>query len=213
MSQTSLPPAIDPDYLALLDSDRISGRTRQIMEERAQTSDADYAPRHLSGEAYKTLVALSARVLPQKSVLDDASVNLAARIDTRLGTAGDGWRFATLPPDLEAYEYALTGLDAYASNSRGQSFAALDPAMQDELVSMMAEGTLATGKLDATQMRAWFADLRADCVQIFISHPAVQAQLGIDAIFNGGDGFFQGFAEMGEGVEESWEPAAKGIAP
>ena len=212
MSQTSLPPAIDPDYLALLDSDRISGRTRQIMEERAQTSDADYTPRILSGSAYETLGALTARVLPQKAVLNDASINLAARIDARLGTAGDGWRFATLPPDREAYEWALIGLDDHARSTQGKSFAALDIATQDNLVHSIAEGALATDRLDATQMRAWFADLRADCVQIFISHPAVQAQLGIDAVFNGGDGFFQGFSEMGEGVEEDWEPREKGGA-
>ncbi|MDR6183289.1 gluconate 2-dehydrogenase subunit 3 family protein [Asaia bogorensis] len=210
MSQTSLPPAIDPDYLALLDSDRISGRTRQIMEERAQTSDANYVPRHLSASAYETLVALTARVLPQQSVLSDASINLAARIDTRLGTPGDGWRFATLPPDQEAYEQALSGLDVHARSSKGKAFAALGAAEQDQVIHAMAEGALDTAQLDATQMRAWFADLRADCVQIFISHPAVQAQLGIDAIFNGGDGFFQGFSEMGEGVEEAWEPAQKG---
>ncbi|MFC0500286.1 gluconate 2-dehydrogenase subunit 3 family protein [Asaia krungthepensis] len=213
MSQTSLPPAIDPDYLALLDSDRISGRTRQIMEERAQTSDADYKPRHLSPEAHNVLVALTSRVLPQGAVLSDASINLAARIDARLGTAGDGWRFASLPPDREAYELALTGLDTQARQNTGKGFDALAPGDQDSMIHTMAEGGLATEKLDATQMRAWFADLRADCVQIFISHPAVQAQLGIDAIFNGGDGFFQGFSAMGEGVEESWEPAAKGIRP
>lgn len=69
MSQTSLPPAIDQDYLALLDSDRISGRTRQVMEERAQTSDAGYTPRQLSQSAYDVLGALAARVLPQTAIL------------------------------------------------------------------------------------------------------------------------------------------------
>ncbi|WP_025841650.1 gluconate 2-dehydrogenase subunit 3 family protein [Asaia platycodi] len=209
MSQTSLPPAIDPDYLALLDSDRISGRTRQVMEERAQTSDAGYMPRHLSQQAYNVLGALAARVLPQAAILPDATVNIAARIDARLGSAGDGWRFATLPPDLEAYERALTGLDAQAKQRHGVCFAELTVALQNDLVHDMAEGALTVETLDATQMRAWFADLRADCVQIFISHPAVQAQLGIDAIFNGGDGLFQGFSAMGEGVSESWEPAVK----
>jgi len=213
MSQTSLPPAIEPDYLALLDSDRISGRTRQIMEERAQTSDAGYTPRHLSPQAYETLSALTARVLPQASILSDACVNLAARIDARFGTPGDGWRFAILPSDAEAYEQALTGLDAESRTREGLGFAALDTARQDGLVGAMAEGELATGKLDGTQMRAWFADLRADCVQIFMSHPAVQAQLGIDAIFNGGDGVFQGFSAMGEGVNEPWEPEIRGAHP
>ncbi|NVN25461.1 gluconate 2-dehydrogenase subunit 3 family protein [Asaia siamensis] len=209
MSQTSLPPAIDPDYLALLDSDRISGRTRQVMEERAQTSDAGYKPRHLSQIAYDVLGALSARVLPQAAILPDATINIAARIDSRLGSAGDGWRFASLPPDIEAYELALTGIDTAARQRHGAGFTGLDAELQDSLVHTMAEGALSTESLDATQMRAWFADLRADCVQIFISHPAVQAQLGIDAVFNGGDGVFQGFSAMGEGVSEAWEPEVK----
>ncbi|WP_025885884.1 gluconate 2-dehydrogenase subunit 3 family protein [Asaia prunellae] len=199
MSQTSLPPAIDQDYLALLDSDRISGRTRQVMEERAQTSDAGYTPRQLSQSAYDVLGALAARVLPQTAILPDATINIAARIDARLGTPGDGWRFATLPPDTEAYEQALNGLDSQARQRYGTRFSALDAGLQDSLVHAMAEGALETDRLDGTQMRSWFADLRADCVQIFISHPAVQAQLGIDAVFNGGDGVFQGFS--------AWEKA------
>ncbi|GAB6855768.1 gluconate 2-dehydrogenase subunit 3 family protein [Asaia astilbis] len=209
MSQSSQPPAIEPDYLALLDSDRISGRTRQVMEERAQTSDADYKPRHLSPTAYEVLIALATRVLPQSSVLPEATINLAARIDARLGTPGDGWRFATLPPDREAYELALTGIDKQAQHRDGSAFKDLSPEQQDALIHVMADGELATDSLDATQMQSWFGDLRADCVQIFISHPAVQAQLGIDAVFNGGDGVFQGFVKMGEGVSEDWEPAGK----
>ncbi|GBQ13248.1 gluconate 2-dehydrogenase subunit 3 family protein [Swaminathania salitolerans] len=212
MSQTSLPPRIAPDYLALLDSDRISGRTRQIMEERAQTNDAPYHPQHLTRSAYDVLVALTECVLPQEAILGDEAINLPARIDTRLGTAGDGWRFAALPPDREAYERALTGLDGVSDARYGTAFCRLDPTDRETLVQALAEGALGTETLDGDQMRAWFADLRADCVQSFMSHPAVQARLGIDAVFNGGDAIFQGFSAMGEGVSEAWEPEPE-VAP
>lgn len=203
-------PRIDPCFQTLLESDRVSARTRDAMAERARADAPDARPEHLSPKALEVLRAVVNRVLPQESVLGEARIDLALRIDRRFGTQGDGWRFAILPPDPQAYEQALTSLDLVARARFSRAYAALDSAAQDAILHAVDDGICEGGTLDAAQMKAWFGDLRADCVQLFISHPAVQGELGIDAVMNGGDAVFQGFSRMGAGVREDWEPLRKG---
>lgn len=211
MTDTTPPaPQIDADFLEILNSDRVSERTRAIMAARAKADDPDYAPRYFSPEAFAVLQALFARVLPQEAVLGAARIDLVARLDQRLSGPGDGWRFAFLPSDAEAYRQGLSILNGAAQARFGHDFAAISEARQDELLHAIDAGALEAKAWNAQQLSAWFSDVRADAVQLFISHPAVQGRLGISAIANGGDGFFQGFTAMGEGVREAWEPVRAG---
>ncbi|XAO71187.1 MAG: hypothetical protein AAYR33_09490 [Acetobacteraceae bacterium] len=72
-----------------------------------------------------------------------------------------------------------------------------DVEMIQVLLNEVEAAAIATEDFSEDYLRQWFSDLCADCVQIFISHPSVQVQLGIDAVFNGRDGPFQGFEVMG----------------
>lgn len=200
-------PVINSAFEAVLNSDHVSQRTRDIMFRRAQPDDPAYAPVHMSRDALTLLRALLERVLPQAPILDASRIDIAARIDQRLGQPGDGWRFAALPPDPEAYRHALETLDNAAFKRFRKSFVGLTDMEQDDLIEAMALKTLIADGMTAEQMALWFSDLRADAVQLFISHPAVQGALGIDAVANGGDRIFQGFSAIGEGAHEDWEPA------
>lgn len=193
-------------YEQLLKSDRISARTRDVLEARAAFKDHPYRPRHLSDRAFTILKALTAVVLPQQPILGRKALNLAARIDARLGGPGDGWRFAHLPPDRQAYELALCGLDDVCQKKLGVLLQDADIETIQVLLNEVEAAAIATEDLTEDHLRQWFSDLCADCVQIFISHPSVQAQLGLDAVFNGGDGPFQGFEVMGAEGSASWEP-------
>ena len=64
--------------------------------QRAEPDDPAYQPRALDPVGLAILRAACARVLPQES---GGTIDFAARIDARLASgAGDGWRFARLPP-------------------------------------------------------------------------------------------------------------------
>jgi len=202
-------PAIDPAFAALLASGHVSQRTREVMEQRAKPDFQTYAPKALTPEALAILRAATLRVLPQEGVFDTDPIDLAARIDIRLATTGDGWRFAELPPDAQAYEQALHTLDRAAMARNGVPFVVVDAAAQDDLLTRASDGTLQAEGLSAAQMQLWFTDLRADCVQTFITHPATMGRLGIDSIANGGDPVHQGFAHIGLGQRTDWEPTGR----
>jgi hypothetical protein len=205
-------PRIDPDYLALIQSDRVSSRTRECLMDRATADDPAYEPAAMSLSMLATLRAVVARVLPQP---DSDPIDLGARIDALLASGtGDGWRFADLPPDGPAYRAALATLDDLSRALHDCAFAALDHARQDAMLALIADGAVTpaarVGLLDAAQMKLWFEDLRSDAVRLFVAHPATLARLGYSGIAYGGDGDAkQGFRHVGAGERESWEPGPK----
>jgi pimeloyl-ACP methyl ester carboxylesterase len=208
------PARVPADYAALIASDRVNPRLRAALAERAEPDDPGYAPAALDPVELALLRAVVARVLPE------AGFDIAARLDARLaGGAGDGWRFARLPPDTQAYRAGLRSLDA-AARDAGAPFLARDGAGRDALLRAAQEGRLAVPeaadpRLDTEQMVLWFEDLRADAVRAYLAHPATLARLGFSGIGAGGTGArdadglargLPGFVRTGRNDPEPWEP-------
>ncbi|RYF33959.1 MAG: alpha/beta fold hydrolase [Comamonadaceae bacterium] len=188
-------PAIPAPFVALIASDRVSRRVRAALAVRAIADDVDYAPRVLSPRQLETLRAVAERVVPQGV----PSIDLAARVDAQLAAGkADGWRFANMPQDREAYEMALDGL---------AEFAGLTEPAQHAWLIRMADGEFEGSAFSAGQMQRWFEDLRADLVRHWTAHPATMARIGFDGFANGGDGpRKQGFERLAANEREPWEP-------
>lgn len=199
-------PAIPDDYAALIRSERVNVRLREALLERARADDPAYQPQALDPVGLAILRAACARVLPQEG---PGAIDLAARIDARLANgAGDGWRFAKLPPDPQAYGLALRTLDAAARARHGAPFVTLEADAQDALLGSLEDGAVA-GALDAEQMGLWFEDLRADVARTYLAHPVALARMGFSGIGAGGDTEpLPGFHAVGIGQREPWEPHA-----
>ncbi len=216
----SVDPDLDPDYHALIASERVSARTREILLERNRPDDPFGSPSALTAEAFEVLRAVVDRVVPQP---DERRIAIATRIDKMLASGqGDGWRFALLPPDAAAYRIALRTLQKAARAAQGCDFTALDGRHQDALLEQAAAGHLVVTDahpdeplFSAQQMKLWFEDLRGDAVKIYVSHPATLARMGYSGIANGGDGERkQGFVLLAAGAREAWEPEARsGVSP
>ena len=204
-TSTKTPEAVPADFARLLASDRVSVRTRAILLDRALPDDPDYASRVFSKDQFATLRSLIDRVLPQDAPL----IDLAARIDTALADGpGDGWRFAELPVDVDAYRRGLDTLDVLTD----ARFTKLAPDEQDAWLTRCAEGSAGiedvVDRLTPNQMQLWFDDVRADAARTWLSHPATMARIGYDGIANGGDGQrLQGFQQTHADNFENWEPA------
>ncbi|WP_264048155.1 alpha/beta hydrolase [Methylobacterium flocculans] len=199
-------PVIPEAYAALIRSERVNARLRTALLQRAQPDDSAYQPRALDPVGLAILRAACARVLPQDGA---GFIDLAARIDARLASGtGDGWRFAKLPPDPEAYRLALRTLDDAARSTHGRPFVVLDADAQDAVLGSLDDGAVA-GALDAEQMGLWFEDLRADVARTYLAHPAALARIGFSGIGAGGDTDpLPGFHAVGIGRREPWEPQA-----
>ena len=197
------PPAVDPAYAALIDGPRVTARLRDALHARGRRDDPSYAPRVLDAAGLDTLRAVVAQVLP------GCGVDHAARLDADLAAgAGDGWRFAGLPPDPHALRAAVRTLDHLAGG-----FAAQDGSVQHALLERVAAGEGGArghlqGHLDGAQMRHWFRDLCAALARRHAAHPATLARMGYSGIGIGGDAERPGFRDVGQ--REAWEPVAAG---
>lgn len=197
-------PTLPQAYADLIRSERVNGRLREALLARAEADDPAYQPRALDPVGLSILRAACDRVLPQDG---PDRIDLAARIDARLASgAGDGWRFAKLPPDAEAYSLALRTLDAAARAAHAKPFVVLDAKEQDALLESLETGTV-SGDLDAEQMGFWFEDLRADVARTYLAHPLALARMDFSGIGAGGDTDpLPGFRDIGIGQREAWEP-------
>lgn len=188
-------PAVPKAFVRLMASARVSRRMRAALAARALADDTDYAPGVLSCLQLQTLRAVAACVLPQTG----PPIDLAARIDAQLAAGrDDGWRFADMPADREAYAIALNSL---------AGFGALAEHDQHVRLTQLANGEFNLAVLSAQQMNRWFEDLRADLVRLWVAHPATMARIGFDGFANGGDSQRkQGFERLAADERESWEP-------
>jgi len=201
-----------PDaYGALIDSSRVNTRLRDTLHARAAYHGRAYHPSALDAVELSILRGLVDRILPEETGFHK---DIGDRIEARLaGGTGDGWRFAELPPDTQAYSAALRIVDAAARAAHEVGFVALADEAKDALIVALATGRLpiAEGAFDGGEMAKWFEDLRSDAVRTYLAHPAALARLGFSGIGAGGDDVsdLPGFSEMRVGVREPWEPAAE----
>ncbi|WP_019995300.1 gluconate 2-dehydrogenase subunit 3 family protein [Aureimonas ureilytica] len=201
----------------LVPADRVSGRLREALAERAEIDDISGAPRSMSSVQIEALRAMLARVLPAAG---DYGMDLALRLDRMMDEQdGNGWRYEALPTDPEAYKAGLDTLDAIAQASNGRRFADLSGEEQDSLLdaiqtTQVVAPTVAA-PFDAEQMALWFEEVRSDAVRHYVAHPAIMARIGYSGFANGGragEGF-AGFREIGIDRRESWEPQPVGTTP
>ena len=182
----------------LIRSARVSEQTREVLLSRMAADDPGYEPRALTSQELDTLRSVMGRVVPQS--MGVAEIDLAARLDKKLAEAkGNGWRYASLPRDFEAYQIGLGMLDEFAMKLSAVPFARLQAAAQDSLLEAIATGRLRSEKLD---LERWFEDVRADATQIYVSHPRTLARMGYSGIADDPKGFVQ----IGMGEREAWEP-------
>jgi pimeloyl-ACP methyl ester carboxylesterase len=193
--------ALPAHFASLLASDRVSRRTRAAMLDRTRAATPGSV---WTTEEQATVAALVARVLHDPG---DEAV-LANRILAGIADgAGDGWRFAALPPDREAWRRGLATLTMAAGG-----FATLHPDAQTQLLERVDGGEVGrtddTTQLSPGQMVLWFEDVRAETVRVWMSLPATMAAIGYDGFAVGGDGRRkQGYTRTSADDPEAWQQA------
>ena len=198
-SRAGLGPAVPGATASTIASSHTSARTRAALAGRALADAPDYSPQALTGPQLGVLRAVADRVVPQ----DGPPLDLAARVDAQLAAGpGNGWRFADLPADVEAYRAALDALADLPD---------MTAVEQDALLTRVADGEGPNvPALAADQLAHWFEDACDDLVQAWLAHPASLAKVGFDGYANGGDGLrLQGFTLLRPGTREAWEPIGK----
>ena len=197
-----------PQFGALVSSDQVSPQTREVMHQRmVRSQDWNHQPAVFSKAELLPLRVLAARVVP------DAGFDLAACIDRQLEAGdGDGWRFAVLPPDLEAWHKGLLSLDLAATRAHGVPFLSLFPDQQDKILRDAADGKVGRGLLGAlhlgeatdaytaAEMQRWFSDVRAEFTRLYIGDPRTMQRIGYTGFADD-----LGFTQITIGATEEFE--------
>ena len=172
--------APSPDWptgwaLPLIESPETTEPTRRAL--LARLVAAPDSPQFFDADAYETFAAACARLVPSTDLSDQ--IDVAAAIDRRLADgAGDGWRYAALPPDGEAFRRGVSALDAAAEQAHAERFCDLGPARQDAILADAQHARAAFAHLDGFDARLWFSDWLTEAAGLFFGHPLAQQNIG-----------------------------------
>ena len=151
-----------------------------------------------TGVEQATAEALCDQLLAQH---EEPRIPVAALIDVRLATGEtDGWHYADMPEDAEAWRQTLAFLDNDAKRQGGTSFPQLGQQQQAALVQEVQEldGQSWHG-LPATHV--WSLWTRYACTA-FYSHPWAWNEIGFP-----GPAYPRGYKNMGLDAREKFEVA------
>jgi hypothetical protein len=190
-----------PDYDILEQADHWDSVTREMVLARVENVPPIrfFTP----GEA-ATLGALADRLTAQDS---EPRIPVINYVDEKYEKGDlDGFQFADMPDDRDAWRLVARGLDEQAARRTGAaSFAAA--AIEDQLaiVSDFAEGNLSEGAWEQLSVKHAFSLVMRVVLSCFYSHPWAWNEIGF-----GGPAYPRGYSRFGSpqlqnAERETWE--------
>ncbi len=160
----------------VLPTDHVSQPTRRVLEHRL-AAGVKNSPEFLSPAAFATLRAVCDRLVPQDDLPE--RVDIAGQIDQRLANgASDGWRYAVMPPDREAWIVSLAAIDETSYSRFSQSFIDLELHQKDALLRDIQAGEVSGAAWRMLQPARAFEDILTEAVETFYASPIAQEDIG-----------------------------------
>ena len=187
------------DVLAKRRTPSWNEKTREVVNHRLAVP---HEPRFLSPELFAVLEAACRRIIPQP--VDRPPVPLAAYVDTKLyENKLDGYRYAQMPEQGQAYTRGLAGLEEAAQAQHRSAFASLGAEAQDAILSLAQEDKLSGGAWGGMPSKMFFEHrLMLDTVSAYYAHPTAWSEIGF-----GGPASPRGYVRMGLDRRDPWEAA------
>ena len=173
--------------------------TREVIERRLAVPRE---PRFFNAAEWETLGAVCARIMPQPAGREP--VPLPAYVDAKITEKHlDGYRYAPLPPQGEAWRRGLAALDQEALDAHGARFHTLDGGAQDGLLRRMQAGELTCAAWGGMPCKPFFEHrVIADITHAYYAHPVSWNELGF-----GGPASPRGYVRMQLDRRDPWEAA------
>ncbi len=173
--------------------------TREVIQARLAVPRE---PRFFSADEWQTLGAVCARIMPQQP--DQPQIPLPAYVDAKITEKHlDGYRYAELPEQGEAWRRGLAALDQEARAAHGGRFHTLSSDVQDALLRRMQAGELTSDAWQGMPCKPFFEHrVIADITHAYYAHPTAWNQIGF-----GGPASPRGYVRMGMDRRDPWEAA------
>jgi hypothetical protein len=185
------------DVLNKRDTPSWDAITRKVIAQRMATP---MEPSFLDVVRWRALEALCACIVPQPA--DRPQAPLAGMVDMRLQkNAGDGFRYARLPPLREAWLIGLHALDEESKARHELPFASLERAAQNALLGQMQHGELTSAHWKGMDAQLFFSQrVLPDICGAYYSHPYAWNEIGF-----GGPANPRGYVRMYYDRRDPWE--------
>ncbi len=184
-----------PDHDVLDEADHWDEATRRVVLARLCSPPP---LRVFDADEGATLEAFCDTVMAQDC---DPRVPVLGMIDEKLHEGRlEGYRYAEMPADADAWKLVARGLDEAALEHGCASFAAAPDDARRQVCQSFSAGELRGGVWDELPVgRAWTVVMR-DVVAAFYSHPWAWNEIGF-----GGPAYPRGHARLGVGLRDGWE--------
>ncbi len=184
---------------ALLESAFVTTPTRRAIAQRS-ARDHTGEPLFFTSHEMALLRAVCARLIAADELT--AHLDIAGEIDDRLHRgAGDGWRYADLPRDTDAYRLGLRGVSEQAMHVFSRAFITLDTQEQDSVLTDVQRGRARVSAFDTMSGAQFFEELLTEVVELAYSHVAVQEDIGYVGMADA-----TGWTQLGLDVLDPREP-------
>ena len=200
-------PGYYPGFSTLAQKNYWDATTRDLILKRVAEPPAVrfFTP----GEA-ETMLAVTARIMPQEDRAPDRRIPILPWLDERLFTNRiDGYRFEDMPPDREAYRIAAHAFEAMAKELHGGSFHRLSTLDQETILKSLHDGkpAAATELWKRMNIERFWTLLVGDCAAVYYAHPWSWDEIGF-----GGPAYPRGYMRLEDGEAEPWEVNEKRYA-
>ena len=185
-----------PDWDVLSQADHWDEVTRRVVLDRVENLPPF---RFFDERERRVLKAFCDTVTAQDA---EPRIPVLSLVDAKLHAGQlDGFQFADMPDDRDVWRIVARGLDESARELGVDDFASAPADVQRQLVGRFASGELEGGAWEALNVsEAWSVVTRA-ILAAFYSHPWAWNEIGF-----GGPAYPRGYAALGPGATEHWEP-------
>jgi hypothetical protein len=187
------------DVLKKRNSPSWNDQTRKAIDERLAIDPDQH--QFFNDVEWLTIRAVCERIVPQ-TVARPRPVPLAAMIDKKLfDNAGDGYRYAELPPMREAWRRGLAALDLEAKSHYGRRFHDVGPLEQDAILTAVQKGDVSESAWCGLPPESFFKKrILHDIGGAYYAHPSAWNEIGF-----GGPASPRGYVRMYFDRRDPWE--------
>lgn len=193
-------PGYYPGFSTLSQKSFWDDATRKIVTERVETCRPI---RFFTPQQAGFWSIVFDHLIPQTDRIPERRISIVPAVDKRLFlNRTNGYRFADMPHDREAYLLGIDAIDAEAQNQSGSGFIALPHLQQDIVLKTIHDGKpkAAAGIWERMSVHRFWQLIIHDAIDAYYAHPWAWDEIGF-----GGPAYPRAYMRLERGEAEPWE--------